>query len=72
MIKKELSLREPTLKKIMPLLQSLETRACKLGIKSMARAINCCKEIKNTAPPNEWCNILFLKQRLQNVSEKCF
>ena len=56
----------------MPLFQSVVPRACKQGIKSTAGAINCCKEIKNTAPPNEWCNILFLKQRLQNVSKKCF
>ena len=44
---------------LMPLLQSLVPRACVQGIKSKAGAIKCCKEIKVTAPPNEWCNIPF-------------
>ena len=43
----------------MPLLQSHVPRACKQGIKSKAGAIKCCKEIKITAPPNEWRNISF-------------
>ena len=38
------------------------------GIKSKAGAIKCYKEIKNTAPPNEWRNIPFLKKKL---AEKC-
>ena len=43
----------------MPLLQYLIPRACKQGINSKAGAIKCCKEIKITAPPNEWHNIPF-------------
>ena len=32
-------------------------RACQKGSKSKVGAIKCCKEIKITAPPNEWRNI---------------
>ena len=46
---------------LMLLLQSLIPRACKQGIKSKAGAIKCFKEIKITAPPNEWGNIPFME-----------
>ena len=44
---------------LMPLLQTLVPRACKQGIKSMAGTITCCREMKITAPPNEWRNLAF-------------
>ena len=33
------------------------------SIKSKAGAIKCCKEVKITAPPNEWHNIPFSEIR---------
>ena len=38
---------------------SLLCREGKQGVKSKAGAIKCCKEIKITAPPNEWRNVSF-------------
>ena len=53
---------------VMPLLQSLVSRACKQGIKSKGVAIKCCKE-KITSRPNEWANIpCFLKGQANIVN----
>ena len=47
---------------------SLLCRKGKQGIKSKLRAIKCCKENKVTAPPNEWCNIPFCLDRIEQRS----
>ena len=41
--------------------QAIKSKTDKQSIKFKAGEIKCCKEIKITAPPNEWCNIPFSK-----------
>ena len=53
------------------LIASLLCREGKLGIKSKAGAIKRCKEIKITAPLNEWRNIQFSNEkRCKKIAKK--
>ena len=50
---------------LIPLLPSSFVGRASRGIKSKATAIKCCKELKITAPPNEWRNIPLLPSSSQ-------